>query len=176
MTVIFRGLVVSLIYDKALQHPLVSDDLPAVTLVSADIEQIRNALMYASEICFVVVELGIGIGLLWRQLGPVALAPLLITAITGSINTKLARIQGARRKPLFEATQKRVGLASAILGAMKSIKLGGLSQAMAYRLQNERRREMGKASSVRWLTVWQNTVGKDCQGIDNSLSCITNQE
>jgi ATP-binding cassette, subfamily C (CFTR/MRP), member 1 len=167
----FRGSFVSLIYDKALLYPSVADDLPAVTLMSADIDQMSNALMYASEIWALLVELGVGIGLLWRQMGPVALTPVVLTGITAGINTFLAKVQGKRRGIWLTAMQKRVGLTSKILGSMKSIKLGGMSESSAKRLQAERVREIGKANSFRWLTVWQNTVGEKHQIFHHNHGC-----
>jgi ATP-binding cassette, subfamily C (CFTR/MRP), member 1 len=156
----FRGSLISLIYEKALLYPSVEDDIPAVTLMSADIDQMSNAILYASEIWPLLVELGIGVGLLWNQMGPIALAPVVFTGITAGLNTILAKVQGKRRGVWLEATQKRNGLTSKVLGSMKSIKLSGMSQSSAKRLQAERVREIGKANSFRWLTVLQNTVGK----------------
>jgi ATP-binding cassette subfamily C (CFTR/MRP) protein 1 len=160
MVVTFRGLVVSLIYDKALRYPSVVDDLPAVTLTSADVDQMSNAVLYASEVWAIIVEIGVGIGLLWRQMGPVALAPVFLTPITAGINTVLARLQGKRRGVWLEALQRRVGLTSMVLGSMKSVKLGNMSGTYATRLQEQRVLEVDKANRFRWLTVWQNTVGK----------------
>ena len=174
MVVTFRGSVVSLIYNKALRYPSVADDLPAVTLMSADIDQMSNAVMYASEVWAIIAELGIGIGLLWRQMGPVALAPLVLTAITASINTVLARLQGKRRGVWLGAMQRRVGLTSNLLGSMKPVKLGGMSEIFAKRLQAERVLEVNKANSFRLLTVWQNTVGKSHQRRKPIASCRTN--
>ena len=149
---------------KALLYPSTADDLPAVTLMSADIDQMSNAILYASEIWALLVELGVGIGLLWRQMGPLALAPVVLTGIKkAGINTLLAKMQGKRRGIWLAAMQKRIGLTSKVLGSMKSIKLSGMSESLAKRLQMERVHEISKANSFRWLTVWQNTVGKKHQ-------------
>jgi ATP-binding cassette subfamily C (CFTR/MRP) protein 1 len=160
MVATFRGSVVSLIYDKALHHHSTADDLSAVTLMSADIDQMSNAIMYASEVWAIIAEVGIGTGLLWRQMGPVALAPVILTAITAGINTVLARSQGKRRGAWLEVMQRRIGLTSKVLGSMKSVKLGGMSETSAKLLQEARVLEVDKANTFRWLTVWQNTVGK----------------
>jgi ATP-binding cassette, subfamily C (CFTR/MRP), member 1 len=61
------------------------------------------------------------------------------------------------------AMQRRVGLTSKVLGSMKSVKLGGMSETFAKRLQEERVLDVNKANSFRWLTVWQNTIGKRYQ-------------
>jgi ATP-binding cassette subfamily C (CFTR/MRP) protein 1 len=160
MIATFRGAFVSLIYDKALQHPLTGDGSPAVTLMSADVDQLSNAIMYASEVWAIFLEVGVGIGLLWRQMGPISIAPVLLTVITAGLNTILARLQGKKRGVWLEATQRRVGLTSTILGSMKSVKLGGMSQTSAELIQKARVLEVSKANSFRWLTVWQNTVGE----------------
>jgi ATP-binding cassette subfamily C (CFTR/MRP) protein 1 len=171
LLVTFRGSLISLIYDKAFLYPSVADDLPAVALMSADVDQMSNAILYASEIWALLVELGVGIALLWRQIGLVALAPIVLTGITASINTLLAKVQGKRRGVWLAAMQKRVGLTSRILGSMKSIKLSGMSKSTAKRLQEERVHESNKAKSFRWFTVLQNTVGKKHQKFPFRLNC-----
>jgi ATP-binding cassette, subfamily C (CFTR/MRP), member 1 len=158
MVTTFRGSAISLIYDRVFHYPSIPDDLPAVTLISADVEQMSNALLYASEIWAILAEVGIGIGLLWRQIGPVSIAPVLLTAVAAGINTLLARMQGKSRRIWLQAMQRRIGLTSAVLSSMKSVKLAGMSDAIAELLQEERVNEIAKASSFRWLTVWQNTV------------------
>jgi ATP-binding cassette subfamily C (CFTR/MRP) protein 1 len=170
LLVTYRGSFVSLIYDKALCYPLVADDLPAVTFMSADIDQMSNAILYASEIWALLMELVIGTGLLWRQMGPVALAPVVLSGITAVINALLANLQGKRRGIWLAAMQKRIGLTSKVLGSMKSIKLSGMSESSAKRLQTERVHEIDKANSFRWLTVWQNTIGKKYRTHDIALA------
>jgi ATP-binding cassette, subfamily C (CFTR/MRP), member 1 len=171
LLVTFRGSLISLIYDKAFLYPSVADDLPAVTLMSADVDQMSNAILYTSEIWALLVELGVGIALLWRQIGLVALAPVVLTGITASINTVLAKAQGKRRGVWLAAMQKRVGLTSWILGSMKSIKLGGMSKSTAKRLQAERVHELNKANGFRWFTILQSTVGKKHQTFLFGLNC-----
>lgn len=158
MLTTFRGSTLSLIYDRLSHYPSVSDDLPAVTLISADIDQLSNALLYASEVWATIAEVGIGIGLLWRQIGPISLAPIFLTVMAAGINTWLARMQGGSRKIWLQAMQKRIGLTSAVLSSMKSIKLAGMSDTQAHLLQEERVTEIAKACTFRWLTVCQNTV------------------
>lgn len=160
MVTIFRGSVVALIYEHALLYPSGADDLPAVTLMSADVDQLSNALMYASELFAIVTEIGIGIGLLWRQMGPVALAPIVLTLLSAWADTLLAKLQSKSRGVWLQAMQQRVGLTSAVLGSMRSVKLGGMTQVYATTLQDERVHEIRKAIKFRWLTVWQNTLGE----------------
>ncbi|KAF2434166.1 hypothetical protein EJ08DRAFT_730870 [Tothia fuscella] len=158
LLVTFRGSLISLIYDKAFLYPSMADDLPAVTLMSTDVDQMSNAMLYASEIWALLVELGVGIALLWRQIGLVALTPVVLTGLTAGINTLLAKAQGERRGVWLAAMQKRVGLTSRILGSMNSIKLSGMSKSTAKRLQAERVHELNMANSSRWFAVLQNTV------------------
>ncbi|KAF2668989.1 P-loop containing nucleoside triphosphate hydrolase protein [Microthyrium microscopicum] len=158
MVTTLRGSIISLIYNKALQYPSAVGDSPAVTLISADVDQMSNALMYASEVWAIVAEIAVGVALLWRQMGPVALAPIALTIITAGINTFLARSQGNKRGIWLEAMQKRIGLTSTVLGSMKSVKLSGMSETTAKLLQENRVLEIEKAKSFRLFTVWQNTV------------------
>jgi ATP-binding cassette subfamily C (CFTR/MRP) protein 1 len=159
MMAVFRGSTVALIYDKSLQYPAVESDLPAVTLMSSDIDQIMGAILYSTNFGPNIAAIGIGIWLVWRQLGPVALAPILVVIISSATSIWIGRTQGRYRGIWVQALQRRVGFTARALGSMKSIKMAGMVDTSATILQAERKRELDKAKDLRWSMVWQNSIG-----------------
>jgi ATP-binding cassette, subfamily C (CFTR/MRP), member 1 len=77
LVTMFRGQLISMLYDKSTAISLTSADPTAVlTLMSADIERIDMGWRTAHEIWANLVEIGIAIFLLERQLGVACLVPV----------------------------------------------------------------------------------------------------
>lgn len=77
---IFRGAVVSLIYAKTLEMRAGGvDESAALTLMSTDIDRLAVSLQNLCEIWARIIEMGIGIWLLERELGWVCVAPIILT-------------------------------------------------------------------------------------------------
>ena len=68
----------SLIYAKTLTISGDSGELVPITLMSTDVDRVAYGLQLVNEIWARLIETGIGIYLLWRQLGAVSVAPVLI--------------------------------------------------------------------------------------------------
>jgi ATP-binding cassette subfamily C (CFTR/MRP) protein 1 len=151
--------MVALIYDNSLQYPAMETDLPAVTLMSSDVDQITSAIMFGTNIWANVVTIGIGIWLVWRQLGPIALAPILVVMICSTTSIWIGQSQGKYRGIWVQALQRRIGFTARALGSMKSIKMTGMVDTSAKLLQAERTRELAKARDLRWSMVLQNSIG-----------------
>lgn len=76
----FRGAMVSLIYARTLElQDGVYNESASLTLMSTDIDRIARSLETVQDIWAKVVEIGIGIWLLERQLGWVCIAPIIVT-------------------------------------------------------------------------------------------------
>ena len=160
MIAVYRGLTVALIYDKSLHYPAVESDLPAVTLMSTDIDQITEAVVYNANLWANLTETGIGVWLVWRQMGPIALAPILVVILCSVGSLWMGWLQGKARGVWVQAVQRRIGFTARALGSMKSVKLAGMADISAKLLQVEREREIDKAIKLRWCLVWQNAIGR----------------
>lgn len=53
-----------------------------------------------------------------------------------------------------------MSIISAALRSMKSVKMLGISEQIAFTLQGQRLRELELSKKFRWLIVWVNVVGK----------------
>jgi ATP-binding cassette subfamily C (CFTR/MRP) protein 1 len=80
-----RGALVGIIYNRTLISPDgLHDDSAAVTLMSTDIDRIAIAMQSVHEIWARLLEVGIGIWLLEKQLGAICVIPVIIVASKSS--------------------------------------------------------------------------------------------
>jgi hypothetical protein len=74
--------------------------------------------------------------------------------------TRLAKLTGPRQGAWNKAVQERVAVTSSILGAIKSVKMAGLSTLLSSKIQMLRKLELDLSKKFRVLTVLINLVGK----------------
>jgi ATP-binding cassette subfamily C (CFTR/MRP) protein 1 len=171
----FRGATASVIYTAALSSSSKYNQMTAVTLMSTDIDRLWQGMHNVVEFWARLLEVSIGIWLLWRQLGPVAIAPIIITAVCVAFQTLLSKKTGSRQGKWVQAIQRRVGVTSTVLRSMKSIKLAGLVDSIIDLLHNERVRELDMAKSFRVIITWNNVVGELTFRFGaNVLTCVAN--
>ena len=83
--------MVGLVYRRSLSlQDGLHEESAAITLMSTDVDIICDAIPIIYELWAQVIEVMIGFGLLWRQLGWVAVIPLLIVARTYSLQFRQA--------------------------------------------------------------------------------------
>ncbi len=76
----FRGAMVSIIYEKTLEKQAgVYDESKAITLMSTDIDRLALSLAAVCQIWASIIEMAIAMWLLERQLGWVCVAPIIVT-------------------------------------------------------------------------------------------------
>ncbi|KAF2396774.1 P-loop containing nucleoside triphosphate hydrolase protein [Trichodelitschia bisporula] len=168
MITMFRGATASLIYTKALSADMDHGNLAAVTLMSTDIDRIAISLVQASELWAQFTQIGIGIWLLWRQLGATAVAPTLVAFFCFFLQSQTAKRMGPSQARWVRAVQHRVGVTSSALRSIKSVKLTGIALNMGMFLQQERVTEIKQAMRFRKLTVMTWAVSS----IPNLLSSL----
>jgi ATP-binding cassette subfamily C (CFTR/MRP) protein 1 len=155
-----RGSLASLIYRNSMVTNTGDDELAAVTLMSEDIDNIIGNLEPVFDIPASIVEVIVGLWLLWRRLGPVSFAPILLLGTCTYVQKLVGNALNERRAIWTKAIQKRVGLTTNLLRSMKSVKMSGLVHASARLVQAERVRELQLGKSFRWFVVWMNAFGK----------------
>jgi ATP-binding cassette subfamily C (CFTR/MRP) protein 1 len=141
------------------------NEMAAVTLMSTDIDRTVDGLTRLTDIWANLAEMAIGLWLLWRQLGTIFFAPLLVILVCFIIQSWGSRHIGSRQAEWVQAVQRRVGIASTILRSMKAVKLSGLVDSVGDLLQSERVREIKYAKRFRVLGVFVRLTGLSTSSI-----------
>ncbi|KAL3955773.1 hypothetical protein ACCO45_011336 [Purpureocillium lilacinum] len=127
-----RGVLVSAVFAKATQVSVTAtDDAAAVTLMSSDVEVIVRAFKEINEFWANLIQIAIATWLLSAQIGYASAGPIIVSP-GRSVGNHYRRAHGKKyRVGWLEKTQKRVGITSAMIGHIKSIKMSGLAQQLS---------------------------------------------
>jgi len=153
-----QGGLTSLIYQNSLSTKSGDSELSAVTIMSNDIGVILANTSEIFRIPAYLVQTIVGLWLLWRQLGLVSLAPILLLAVCTYLQTIVGKAMSERRVAWTKAVQKRVGMTSNLLRSMKSVKMTGLVGVSAKLVQEERVQELKLGKKFSWCITWLNAV------------------
>ncbi|EDU42146.1 MdlB ABC-type multidrug transport system ATPase and permease component [Pyrenophora tritici-repentis] len=141
-----RGTLVSLIYTKTLTVSVpTAQKGSAVTLMSADVERTATGLRFMHECWASCIDIGVGIYLLQRQLGPASAAPGVVFLLCSVVGLQVAASMGQRQRLWLEGIEKRIKATSDTLAAVKEVRMGGLQVVMEEKLRELRQEEI-KAS------------------------------
>lgn len=149
-----RGSTTALIYQKALRLDLTSPNVSpagALTLVGTDSEQISQGVNQLHEIWGGLVEIGIGIYLIYRQLGAACAMPVALVFATIILMGFLAVPTGKASAQWIKASQDRVTTTSKTLGSIKWLKVSGLNEVAFSVIQNLRSTELVVSKRYRVL-------------------------
>ncbi|KAF4311832.1 Metal resistance protein YCF1-like protein 2 [Botryosphaeria dothidea] len=147
-----RGAIVPCIYNKTLRlDSSAVSSADALTLISTDIDTIVQGIVQLHETWGGLVEIGIAVYLIYRQLGAACAMPVAfsIAVMVGTIF--LAIPTGTRQAAWIQASQERVAATSKTLGNMKWLKISGLNDAAFSIIRKLRTREMEISRRFRLL-------------------------
>ncbi|KAM0452349.1 hypothetical protein ACHAO4_005560 [Trichoderma viride] len=156
-----RGGLIGLIYRKILR--LSTSDLnesSALALMGNDIETLAeraNALIieaYANSL-----TVGIAVYMLYAQLGPVCVAPIVMAIISIVLCWFIGRVLVKRQTVYQKATQDRINFTSEVLGSIKAVKMLGYTERFTDLLEDKRDQDLNVGKHYREMIVWANTVG-----------------
>lgn len=165
-----------MIFGKALTASANSHDLAPLTLMSTDVDRIIDGLIALYSVWIRLLEVFVGIWLLWRQLGPVSIAPTLTVFAFFFIQTWASKSMGVLQARWVAAVQRRVTIATNIVRSMKSVKLAGLVESMEALLASEREREIAFAKAFRYILVGINMICKQRSLYTGIFSLIIPQQ
>ncbi|THC99810.1 hypothetical protein EYZ11_000740 [Aspergillus tanneri] len=149
-TVMIRGSLVSIIYRKTLRlHLNEAKSSAALTLASSDVDRIGLTVESGHEIWASSIETILALVLLERQLGWASIAPVLLALLATAANTRIAKYIPRRQREWGAAIQKRVTLTSSVLRNMKSVKMMGLQETIAWTIQRARVYELDLSKRYR---------------------------
>ncbi|GFP53312.1 ABC multidrug transporter B [Trichoderma asperellum] len=127
-----RGILVSAVFSKVTEVSVVAiDDSAALTLMSSDVDVIGRAMREIHEFWANIIQIAVATWLLSQQIGYAAAGPIVISVISLVATMLVSPLAKKYRVGWLERTQKRVGITSAMIGHIKSIKMSGLSQHLS---------------------------------------------
>ncbi|UZP45665.1 hypothetical protein NXS19_013477 [Fusarium pseudograminearum] len=129
---LLRGVLVSAVFSKATElSTTATDDSAAVTLMSSDVDVIVRAVREIHEFWANIIQLAIATWLLSTHIGYAASGPIIISLIALIATVLVSPMARKYQIDWLEKTQKRVGITSAMIGHIKSIKCSGLTQNLS---------------------------------------------
>ncbi|KAL7963372.1 P-loop containing nucleoside triphosphate hydrolase protein [Trichoderma compactum] len=127
-----RGVLVSAIFSKVTEASIVAvDDSAALTLMSSDVDVIGRAMRQIHEFWANVFQIAIATWLLSKQIGYAAAGPIIVSVLSLGATMFVSPLAQKYQVGWLEKTQKRVGITSAMIGHIKSIKMSGLSKHLS---------------------------------------------
>ncbi|KAH7310266.1 ABC transporter [Rhexocercosporidium sp. MPI-PUGE-AT-0058] len=149
-----RGGLIGMIYRKIITLKAANvNDSAAMTLMGTDVEQIaENLHLIITDLWANLLQIGIAIWLLERQLGAVCIAPVILAIVSTLITSKFSSYVSGRQKVWLEAIQHRVNFTSEVLGSMKSVKMLGLMEKLGSIVQAMRVGELELSKKFRRLS------------------------
>ncbi|KAG5824345.1 hypothetical protein H9Q74_005558 [Fusarium xylarioides] len=143
---LLRGVLVSAVFSKATDLSITTtDDSAAVTLMSSDVDVIVRAVREIHEFWANIIQLAIATWLLSTHIGYAAVGPIIVSLVALIATVLVSPLARKYQISWLDKTQKRVGITSAMIGHIKSIKCSGLAQNLSDTILNLRADEI-KAS------------------------------
>ncbi|KAF5977483.1 multidrug resistance-associated 1 [Fusarium coicis] len=143
---LLRGVLVSAVFSKATDLSITTtDDSAAVTLMSSDVDVIVRASREIHEFWANIIQLAIATWLLSTHIGYASVGPIIVSLIALIATVLASPLARKYQISWLDKTQKRVGITSAMIGHIKSLKCSGLAQNLSDTILNLRADEI-KAS------------------------------
>ncbi|KAF4426572.1 Multidrug resistance-associated 1 [Fusarium acutatum] len=143
---LLRGVLVSAVFSKATDLSITTtDDSAAVTLMSSDVDVIVRAVREIHEFWANIIQLAIATWLLSTHIGYAAVGPIIVSLVALIATVLVSPLARKYQISWLGKTQRRVGITSAMVGHIRSIKCSGLVQNLSDTILNLRADEI-KAS------------------------------
>ncbi|KAL2876417.1 hypothetical protein SGCOL_008417 [Colletotrichum sp. CLE4] len=156
-----RGVLVAAIYTKTTELRVApGDDSAAVTLMSTDVEAIIRAWREVHEFWANTIQIALATWILSTHLGYAASGPIIVSVFALGATVCLAPSAQKYQILWVEKVQKRIGITSAMIGHIKSIKMSGLTQKLFQTLADLRLAEMRAATPFRVIGAVTSAVAQ----------------
>ncbi|EFQ30925.1 ABC transporter [Colletotrichum graminicola] len=156
-----RSVLVAAIYSKTTELRVApGDDSAAVTLMSTDVEAIIRAWREVHEFRANIIQIALATWLLSTHIGYAACGPIIVSVVALVATIFLAPAAQKYQVVWVEKFQKRIGITSAMIGHIKSIKMSGLTQKLSRTLADLRLAEMKAAAPFRIIDAVTSAIAQ----------------
>ncbi|VTT59468.1 unnamed protein product [Fusarium fujikuroi] len=150
---LLRGVLVSAVFSKATDLSITTtDDSAAVTLMSSDVDVIVRAVREIHEFWANIIQLAIAAWLLSTHVGYAAVGPIIVSLVALIATILVSPLARKYQISWLDKTQRRVGITSAMIGHIKSIKGSGLTQNLSDTILNLRADEIKASKPFRMVS------------------------
>ncbi|KAI0186226.1 hypothetical protein EV127DRAFT_472747 [Xylaria flabelliformis] len=156
MLYMVRGTLVAAIYAKTTETN--GDDNASLTLMSTDIERIYQGFRTLHEVWANTIQVAISAFLLYRQLGPAFVVPIVIVILCAVAILVPIRYTARGQRRWMDGVQKRVGLTSGVIASMKNLKISGLTIPIGSFVHQLRISELSASTEYRKLVLISATL------------------
>ena len=168
-----RAGLISMVYSQTVGMTTTAlIDSEAITLMGTDVERIVSNLRNIHEIWASVLEVGVAIWLLEREIWISCIIPLIISigdlpwsqifsyqplTCSGAVlaMVPVSTRSGQAQKQWIERVQERLSVTSSMLGKMKTVQMLGLGDTLFKLVSRLRQIEVETSSRFRRLLIWQ---------------------
>ncbi|KAJ5876483.1 ABC transporter transmembrane domain type 1 [Penicillium soppii] len=151
-----RSGLISMIYDQTIEMTEADlTDSAAITLMGTDVEWIVANLKNLHEAWATIMEVGIAIWLLKREIGVACFIPLVISLGSVAVMVPVSNLSGQAQKQWIERVQKRLEVTANTLGSMKAVQMLGLGDIILPLVSRLREIEVTTSVTFRKLLIWQ---------------------
>ena len=130
-----------------------ADDSAALTLMSTDIEPIKEGLRNLHDTWASIIQAAVAAWMLQRRLGIVFVIPIGVVAVCLAGLGILIKFAGDSQRACMTKVQKRIGLTSTVIASMKNLKISGLSAAVSDFVQKLRVEELAAGTRMRKIFI-----------------------
>ncbi|ROW00912.1 hypothetical protein VPNG_08274 [Cytospora leucostoma] len=150
-----RGALASAIYRKTTEAKIGTfDESSAITLMSTDVERIRQGMVMLHDFWAGIIEVAIACYLLYRYLGVAFVAPIIMVVICVFLTAGVASFTSDRQKEWMKKIQARVGITADVIANMKSLKISGLTLPIESIIQDLRLEELRVGGRFRMVLTY----------------------
>ncbi|KAJ6043571.1 uncharacterized protein N7446_001769 [Penicillium canescens] len=151
-----RSGLISMIYDQTIGTTAGDlNDSAAITLMGTDVERIVANLKNMHEAWASIIELGVAVWLLEREVGVACLIPLIISLGCVLAMIPVSSRSGQAQKQWVERVQKRLAVTANTFGNMKAVQMLGLNDVIFPLVSHLREVEIQTSLRFRKLLIWQ---------------------
>ncbi|KAK7181162.1 ABC transporter [Paraphaeosphaeria sporulosa] len=149
-----RGGLIALIYQQTVDARAVDlGDINGLTLMGTDVERIVLNFLTIHEVWASLMDIIIAIFLLQRQMFLACLVPALVTFVFVLCTFKFSTWAKAAQWVWIENVEKRLGVTTVALEAMRTVKMLGLSEKLSSIISNLRTAEIDSSSRYRKVLI-----------------------
>ncbi|KAI1147051.1 putative ATP-binding cassette transporter [Nemania diffusa] len=124
-----------------------------LTLMVNDVQRIAMNMPYIYDLLVVPIEVGIGLWLLYRQVGPSSLTVLGLAIACLTVSLTIGKYSAQQQRVWLAATEARIAATKHMLSSLKAIKMTGFDAKAASSIEKLRETEFAASKIFRKLLV-----------------------